>query len=86
MNDPSFRAKLQRMRDQVVDLAHAELQALTFRSVHVLADVLEDPNPALRLRAASIILQANAQAQDNRELKRRVEILDDAFTMLKSQR
>ena len=86
MNDPTFRAKLQRMRDQVVDLDLAELEALTFRSVHVLAEVLEDPNPALRLRAARIILQASAQAQGARELQRRVDVLDDAFTLLKNQR
>ncbi len=85
MHDSAFRVGLERMRDESMDLAYAELQALMLRSVNVLADALDDASPALRIRAARTILQAAARAHEEHDLNRRIEVLDDAFSLLKRQ-
>jgi hypothetical protein len=85
LDDAGFRDQLERMRDGAVSLAHAELQGLMLRSVNVLGEILDSDNPVLRVRAARTILQAAAKAEENREIKQRIKILDDALALLKRQ-
>jgi hypothetical protein len=71
------------MREEAADLAHAELQGRTLKSVLVLGEVLDDESAKVRLRAASSALEVALQADEARSL--RLNILDDALALLKRQ-
>ena len=86
MNDPHFRAELKRMRDEASSLAKAKLQGLLLKSVLVLDEALEDPDPALRQRAARVLINAALRAEETDDLRRRLDDLDDAYMMVKRQR
>ena len=62
MNDPHFRAELKHMRDEASSLAKAKLQGLFLKSVLVLDEALEEPDPMLRQRAARTLINAALRA------------------------
>ncbi len=73
------------MRDEAASLAMTKLQGLMLKSVFVLNEALDDPDQGLRLRAARTTLNAALRSEENRELRRRLDVLDDAFSLLKHQ-
>ena len=85
MHDDAFREKLQHMRGEAANLAHAELQGLMLKSVLVLAEALDDPDLTTRLRAARSALYVALKADETRDLRHRLDALDDALTLLKRQ-
>ena len=52
LEDDKFRDELTRLRQESASLARQELQGLMLRSVSVLADAMDHPDMAIRLRAA----------------------------------
>ena len=86
MHDDHFRAQLQHMRDEASSLAKAKLEALMLKSVMVLDDSLEAADEALRLRAARIIVNAALRSEESRDLRHRLDVLDDALIMVKRAR
>ena len=86
MEDPDFRATLERMRSQAADLARIELQGLMLKGILVLAEALEDADPGIRLRAARATLHIGLKAIDLKELRDRLDRLDDALSLLASRR
>ena len=85
MRDAEFRDELNRLRDEAASLAHAELRGLMLKSVLVLAEALEDSDPAARVRAARATLYVALKADETRDLRRRLDLLDDALALLKRQ-
>lgn len=85
LRDEDFRAHLQQQRAQVADLAHAELHGLMLKSVLVLADALDDADSTTRLRAARTTLSVALRADEVRDLRRRLDLLDDAVSLLRRQ-
>ena len=85
MHDPRFRSELDRMRTEAASLAQAKLQGLMLKSVLVLDDTLDAGDPVLRLRAARTTLDAAFRTEEARDLRRRLDLLDDALTLLKNQ-
>ena len=85
MHDDQFRSELQRMRNEAANLAHVELQGLMLKSVLVLAGALDDPDQAARLRAARTALHVALRAEETRALHKRLDVLDDALSLLKAQ-
>lgn len=85
MREPKFRDALQRQREEAANLAYTELQGLTLKSVLVLAEALDDPDLATRLRAARATLYVTLKADEARSLRRRLDVLDDALNLLKRQ-
>ena len=81
MNDDEFRVEVENLRSQASDLAHAELRGLMLKSVMVLADAMEDPSPRIRVRAAQATLSMGLKALDLNELQRRLDRLDDAYSL-----
>ena len=81
MNDHEFRTALERLRAEAADLAHTELKGLMLKGTLVLADAMEHPSPHIRVRAASAALTIGLKALDLKELRQRIERLDDAFTL-----
>ena len=73
------------MRDEAVSLAKAKLQAAMLKGVLVLIDSLDDNDQALRLRAARITVETALKSEENDELRHRIEVLDNALTLLKRQ-
>ena len=84
MQDSSFRAELERIRRDAVDLAYAELRGLALKSVTAIAELLEDPDPRVRGMAARTALNSVAKAEEVYQLRNRFDILDRAITLLKN--
>ncbi len=85
MHDAQFRSALQRMRDEAASLTAVKLQEIMLKSVIVLNEALDDPDQALRLRAARTAINAAFKSEENRDLRRRLDVLDDALSLLKRQ-
>ena len=83
MEDPGFRHALETTRSEAADLARTELEGLMLKSVLVLAEALEDPAPPVRLRAAHAAMTLGLRAIDLKELRRRLDSLDDALSILR---
>ena len=81
MNDDSFRTTLERLRNEAADLAHSELRGLMLKGALVLAEAMEDPNARVRVRAAHAALSIGLRAVDLKDLRQRLERLDDAFSL-----
>lgn len=85
MQDPSFRAELERNRKEAVDFAYAELRGLALKSVTTIADLLEDPDPRVRTMAARTALYNVAKIEEVHQLRNRFDVLDRAITLLKNE-
>lgn len=83
MEDDEFRAELQRLRKQAADLARAELKGLMLKSICVFADAMEDPNPAIRLKAARDSAYIALKIEETEALRNRIDRLDDAIHLWK---
>ncbi len=86
MQDPRFRAEVERAREEVADLALAEIGGLAFKSVITLADLLEDPSPNIRNYAVRTALHNAFKAKDQAETRRSVAQLENALAQLKNQK
>ena len=79
MQDDQFRARLQELRAEAAELARTELRGLMLKSVVVLAESLEDPNPNIRLRAAQMALTTGHKIIDVERIERRLDLIDHAM-------
>ncbi len=86
MQDPRFRAEVERAREEVADLALAEIRGLAFKSVVALADLLEDPSPNIRNYAVRTALHSAFKAKDQAETRRSIAQLENALAQLKNQK
>jgi len=85
MRDPAFRAEIEEARRRVADLAFAEINGLALKGAIALAGLLEDPDPRVRSAAVRIALQNSLKIKEIAEVRNRMDIMDYAFSMLKSQ-
>ena len=86
VEDDQFRSALERTRSEAAELARTELEGLMLKAVLVLAESLEDPSPNVRLRAANAALALGLKTLDVKDLRRRLDHLDDAMTLLEKKR
>lgn len=86
MNDPAFRAELERIRENIADLAYTELEGLTLKSVMRLDQLLDDPDPNVRHRALKTALSLSLNVREQRDLRQQVETLENAQAMMRQQR
>ena len=84
--DPAFREELERMRRNISELAYSNLEGLTLKSVIRLQQLLDDPDPNVRHRAIKTALSLSLSIRDNRELRRQMETLESALTLIRQQR
>ena len=85
MHDPGFRTEVEEARRRVADLAFAEINGLALKGVIALADLLENPDPRVRNAAVRIALQNSLKIKEIAEVRNRMDVMDYAFSMLKSQ-
>ncbi len=85
MHDPDFRTEVEEARRRVADLAFAEINGLALKGVIALADLLENPDPRVRNAAVRIALQNSLKIKEIAEVRNRMDVMDYAFSMLKSQ-
>lgn len=86
MQDPDFRAEVEQARRRIADLAFAEINGLALKSVVALADLLESPDPRVRNVAIRTALLNSFRLKELDDIKNRMDVMDYAFSMLKSQR
>ena len=86
MNDPAFRAELERIRNNIADLAFTELEGLTLKSVIRLDQLLDDPDPRVRHRALKTALSTSLNMKEQREVRHRLDLLENTQVMMKQQR
>ena len=78
LEDDDFRNELTRLRQAAADLAKQELQRIMLRSVSVLAEALEDPDAAIRLRAARYAISFAVQISEAEKLRADLQAVEDA--------
>ncbi len=59
-----FRNELQRLTAETADLTRQEMESLTRQSSQVLSDLMQDPDPMVRLRAARAVAVMGAQVSE----------------------
>ena len=80
LDDDDFRAELVRLRQESAELARRELQGLMLRSVSVLAEAMDDPDKAIRLRAARYAMSFAVRICETGKLNRDIQDLEDALS------
>ena len=81
LEDEDFRYELTRVRQEQADFAGKELQGLLVRGVEVLTEAMNDPDIAVRLRAARCAFSFAPQIVDLEKLKDDVQALEEASTL-----
>ena len=85
MDDPAFRAELEDQRRAAAALSHNEFQALALRSIQILAELLSDPSPYIRLNASRTVVYVAMKAEESQDIRRRLNIISDSIELLKDQ-
>ena len=81
LDDDDFRAELVRLRQESAELARHELRGLMLRSVSVLAEAMDDPDKAIRLRAARYAMSFAVRICETGKLNRDTQDLEDALSL-----
>ena len=82
LNDPAFSSRLAELRRQSANIARQKLLALTPLCVSVLADAMQNPDPAIRLRAVNYALSFNLRATELENLRSDLDNLETAISLL----
>ena len=83
LTDPAFSDCLAELRHQSANIARQKLLDLTPLCISVLADALNHPDPAIRLRAVNYTLSFNLRAADLENLRSDLDNLETAISQLK---
>ena len=81
LEDEEFREELTRLRTEQSNFVRQELKRLMVRGAAVLAEAMEDPNMAIRLRAANYTFSFGSQVDGSEELGNRLQALEDAVSL-----
>ena len=76
--DVLFNAELNRLRQESSDLVLRELHGLMLRGISVLADSMQDPDPAIRLRATRYALSFASRIYETEKLGTDIQSLEEA--------
>ena len=67
LNDPVFRSELERLGTQAAELAAAELNGLMLKAAQVVANAMEHPHTAVRIRASHIAMVTGLKLRELKE-------------------
>ncbi len=79
LEDEDFRDELTRLRQASADIAKRELQSVMLRSVSVLAEALDHPDVAVRLRAARYGMAFAVQISEVEKLRADLQTVEDSL-------
>ena len=79
MDDPVFAQAVEAIREEASSKLSEEMEGLLLRAAAVFAECLADPNPAIRLRAATRIVQFTHQNSEARKISASLDRLEDAL-------
>lgn len=77
MKNPLFRDELEAARQSVIDEALANLKSSITQAVQTLTDAMAEGEPALRVRAAGMILDHFWKVKELQELEIRLKRIED---------
>ena len=83
MRDPAFRAEVERIRQNIADLAYSEIEGATLKGAFRIVQLLDHEDPGVRLRAGKAILATAMAMRRDRDLSIRLDTLDNAIALLK---
>ena len=86
MRDPAFRAELELIRRNMADLAFTIVEGLTLKSAIRLEQLLDDPDPKVRLRALKVTLSTSLSVKEQKEIRNRIEAVENTQIMMRQQR
>ncbi len=86
LQDPEFRDQLAQLQRESAELAKGCLHSLAFQAVVCLGDLLESPNPEIRLRAVRAILSCSTKFGEIQELHDQVQALEATLPLWNAQR
>ena len=81
LEDDRFRSELTRLRQESAELARHELQGLMLRSVSILSEAMDDPDMAVRLRAARYAMSFAVRICETGKLDKDIQDLEDALSL-----
>ena len=70
LQDENFRDELGRLTAEAAERTRQELEDLTLQSVRVLRELMEDPDPMVRLRAARAVAAMGLSVTATEELRK----------------
>ena len=76
LDEPAFESAYAAGRRQLAELAMSKLQGLADAAVDVVAELMKSGSPAIRLRAALAILDANTKWFEIQDIVSRIEELE----------
>ena len=86
MRDPAFRAELEHLQRNIAELALTKLEGLTLKSVIRLEQLLDDPDPRIRHRALKAALSTSLSVREQKDLRHRLDLIENAQVMMRQQR
>ena len=86
MNEPAFRAELERIRGNISDFAHSQVEALSLKAAHRIEQLMDSDDPNVAHRASKTVLAMSMNVRGQRETRRRMETLENAITLMRQQR
>ena len=81
LDDDNFRGELSRLRQESAELARLELQGLMLRSVSILSQAMDDPDKAVRLRAARYAMSFAVRVSETEKLRKDIQGLEGAIAL-----
>ncbi len=86
MNEPAFRAELERIRNNIADFAYSQLEALTLKAACRIEQLMDSDDPNVAHRASKTTISMSISIRDQRETRRRMDTLENAITLIRQQR
>ena len=85
MKDHDFRDRLSRLRQETASLAREEMQGLLLRSVAIMAEGMEAPDLATRIRCARYIQSFAVKMWEMEKLEEDVRNLEEALAEIRAK-
>lgn len=84
LNDPDFREALTRFHQESANLARQQIQSQTLMAASVFAELMQDADPALRLRAARYSTSFAVRIRESEQIASDIRDIKEALELKKS--
>ena len=73
LKQENFRTELDRIKSEIAETTRQELKVLTEYSYRVITELMEDPDPMVRLRAARFVIQIGVRICEAENLGKEIQ-------------